>query len=525
MHYLDQRWISLVTFLPLLAALALLLIPSRRERLVRHFTLGATLATFVLSLPLYFEYARLIAHASPAAGVKGLFLFEVPLEWISAFSVHYLVGVDGISLLLVLLTTFLGPICALSAYRYITVRVKQYMIAMLLLQFGMTGVFVALDMFLFYVFWELMLIPMYLIIGVWGGPRRIYAAVKFFVYTMVGSVLMLAAILYLYKSCGSSFDYFELAARTRMLGATAQLVLFAGFALAFAIKVPMFPFHTWLPDAHVEAPTAGSVILAGVMLKMGTYGFLRFAIGLFPGAAFQAAPLISMLAVIGIVYGALVAMVQPDVKKLVAYSSVSHLGFVMLGMFAFNTMGMQGSVLQMINHGISTGGLFLLVGMLYERRHTRMIRDFGGLGRVVPVFAVFLMILTLSSIGLPGTNGFTGEFLILLGSFRNSVPLTVAAATGVVLAAVYMLWMYQRVMFGEVTNEANAEIEDMRPREWAYMLPLVLMVFWIGLHPNTFLALIEPSVNALLQQIGVTDGGAAAQAGPALRHAAAMLAP
>ena len=481
------RLITLTVFLPLAGALLLTLFRKTAEGAIKGFALLTSLVTFAVSVPLYFLYR-------PEAA---LWLKEPALDWIRSYGIRYAVGVDGISLFLVLLTTFITPVCLLASWNYIQKHVKEYYIAFLLLEMGMLGVFVALDVFLFYVFWELMLIPMYLIIGVWGGPRRIYAAVKFFIYTMIGSVLMLVAILYTYAAAGKhTFDYFA------WLGVSipgdVQVWLFLAFALAFAIKVPMFPFHTWLPDAHVEAPTAGSVILAAVLLKMGTYGFIRFAMPLYPQGASTFTPLICGLAVVGIIYGALVSMVQKDVKKLVAYSSVSHLGFVMLGMFAMTTMAVEGSILQMINHGISTGLLFLLVGVLYERRHTRLIEDFGGIGKVVPAFAVIFMITTLSSIGLPGTNGFVGEFLILLGSFQAQRTYTILAASGVILAAVYMLWMYQRVVFGVVTHPENEGMKDLSAREWAYLLPMVLFVFWIGFYPRTFLDKMEPSVNALV---------------------------
>ena len=487
MELLPFRLISLTVFLPLLGAVLLIFIRKSEESTIKGFALGTSLVTFALSLPLFFWY-------QPA---KSLWMKEAVVPWIDAFGISYAVGIDGISLFLFLLTTLSTPICLLASWNYIKKNVKEFYICFLLLEVGMLGVFVSLDIFLFYVFWELMLIPMYLIIGVWGGPRRIYAAVKFFIYTMVGSVLMLVAIIYTYWAVGEgTFDYFTWVGAG--IPAATQLMLFLAFALAFAIKVPMFPFHTWLPDAHVEAPTAGSVILAGVLLKMGTYGFLRFALPLYPYAADYFTPLFCTLAVVGIIYGALVSLVQKDVKKLVAYSSVSHLGFVMLGIFALNTISIEGSILQMINHGVSTGLLFLMVGILYERRHTRMIADFGGLAKVIPAFAVIFMITTLSSIGLPGTNGFIGEFLILIGSFKTQMVFTIFAASGVILAAVYMLWMYQRVMFGKVTKQENEIIKDLSAREWAYLLPLLVFVFWIGFYPKTFLDKMEPSVNSMI---------------------------
>ena len=448
---------------------------------------------FILSLPLFFLFNNATHEMQ----------FQEVVPWIESYGITYHLGIDGISLLLVLLTTFLTVLCILSSWSAITVRVKEYMISFLFLETGMVGALVALDLVLFYVFWEVMLIPMYLLIGVWGDPkRRIYAAIKFFIYTMAGSVLMLVAILALYffnlKATGThTFDVLELYKTVIPVG--TQYWLFAAFAVAFAIKVPMFPFHTWLPDAHTEAPTAGSVILAGVLLKMGTYGFIRFAMPLFPNAAMAFLPLICILAIIGIIYGAMVSMMQADLKRLVAFSSVSHLGYVMLGMFALNMQGVEGSVYQMLNHGISTGSLFLLVGMVYERRHTRMISDFGGLSKVMPVFAVIFMIVTLSSIGLPGTNGFVGEFLILLGAFRSKIVYGVVAATGVILGAAYMLWMFQRVMFGELKNPENMKLKDLNMREIATMVPMVLLIFVMGIYPKLFFTKMDVSVDHFLK--------------------------
>jgi NADH-quinone oxidoreductase subunit M len=405
---------------------------------------------------------------------------------------------------LIMLTTILTVLCVLSSWNSVERNVKGYYISMLLLTTGMIGVFCALDLFLFYVFWEVMLIPMYFIIGIWGGPNRVYAAIKFVLFTMFGSLLMLVAILYLYfAQHGFSGEYsFDLLKIMQMpIAYNVQLWLFGAFALAFAIKVPLFPFHTWLPDAHVQAPTAGSVILAGVLLKMGTYGFVRFCLPLFPEATIAYLPYISVLAIIAIIYGALVAMVQRDVKSLVAFSSVSHMGFVMLGMFALNMQGLQGSVIQMLNHGISTGALFLIVGMIYERRHTRMIDDFGGLAKVMPRFAAFFMIITLSSIGLPFTNGFVGEFLILLGTFKSHPTYAIIAATGVILAACYMLWMYQRVIFGKVTKPENERLKDLSVREKVILTPLVVLVFWIGIYPKPFLDRVEPAVRQILERV------------------------
>ncbi|MBI2555386.1 MAG: NADH-quinone oxidoreductase subunit M, partial [Candidatus Rokubacteria bacterium] len=427
------------------------------------------------------------------------------------------------SLLLVLLTTFLSPLALLSSWRAVEDRVKEFSISMLLLETGMLGVFVSLDLFLFYIFWEAMLIPMYLIIGVWGGPARIYAAIKFILYTLTGSVLMLVAILALYFQHGAAtgtytFDLPTLAGYLVPPG--AEVWLFLAFAVAFAIKVPMFPFHTWLPDAHVEAPTAGSVILAGVLLKMGTYGFLRFCLPLFPQASLAFVPWIFLLALVGIVYGAWVSMVQPDLKKLVAYSSVSHLGFVVLGLFTLTPQGIVGGIIQMVNHGLSTGALFLMVGLLYERRHTRLIADFGGLWKAIPAFSVLFMIVSLSSLGLPGLNGFVGEFLILVGAFAwaagpSAAPaaylVPVLATSGIIFTAVYMLWMYQRVCFGEITSEANRGLADLTRREWAVLLPVLLFIVWIGVYPRPFTGMTEASVQALITQVqakvAATPGG------------------
>ncbi len=485
--------LTIVTFLPLAGAIMLLFINGEKQERIKRVALGIAIIDFIISLPLFILFKLDTSE----------FQFVQNVPWIKEFGISYHVGIDGISLFLFLLTSFLSLICILASWN-IKDRIKEYMIAMLILQTGMLGVFISLDLFLFYMFWELMLIPMYLIIGVWGGPRRIYATIKFFVYTMAGSVLMLIAILFLYfmnyNATGEyTFDLLKIYNLDIPMG--AQFWLFLAFFFAFAIKVPMFPFHTWLPDAHVEAPTAGSVILAGVLLKMGTYGFVRFSLPLFPYASHQFIPLITWLAVAGIIYGALVAMVQEDLKKLVAYSSVSHLGFVILGIFVFNVQGMEGGILQMINHGLSTGALFLIVGMLYERRHTRLIADYGGVTKKMPVLAVFFMIMTLSSIGLPGLNGFVGEFLILLGTFKSNVLLAVIATTGVILSACYMLWMFQRVMFNKITNPENAKLKDINKREWALLLPITILVFWIGIYPKPILSRMEVSVKHLLTQV------------------------
>lgn len=488
--------LSLVTYLPAAAAVILLLVPRRFELAIKTYAFLISAATFVLSLHLCF-------HFDPS---QGGMQFEESVSWIEGSMIRHHMGIDGISLFLVLLTTFLTPLAILSSWRSISQRLKPYMICMLFLETGMLGVFCALDLVLFYVFWEVMLIPMYFLIGVWGGERRIYAAVKFILYTMVGSLLMLVAILYLFHLNGSTtFDYGEiarnLAAGSIKIQYSEEFWLFMAFLLAFAIKVPLFPFHTWLPDAHVEAPTAGSVILAGVLLKMGTYGLLRFCLPLFPSASVMMAPYLSVLALIGIVYGALVAMVQPDLKKLVAYSSVSHMGLVVLGIFAFTQQGLQGSVLQMLNHGLSTGALFLLVGMMYERRHTRLIADFGGLAHRNPVLAALFLVVTLSSIGLPGLNGFVGEVLILAGTFVKSKAYAAVAATGMILGAVYMLWMYQRVFLGKVTHEENLRMSDIGMREKLLLIPILLMMLWIGVYSGPFLKRMDASLQLVEQRI------------------------
>jgi NADH-quinone oxidoreductase subunit M len=483
--------LTLVTFFPLLGIILLLFVPKTQVGSIRAIAIIIAFITLLLSFVMYSLFDPF------ANGMQ----FEINIPWITAFGINYHVGIDGISLLLIMLTTILSLIAIISSWSAITTGIKGYYISLLLLETGMIGVFVALDLFLFYVFWEAMLIPMYFLIGVWGGPRKIYAAIKFVLFTMFGSLLMLVALLYLYFMYHSysgeySFDLLKMYQMPIPMG--AQTYLFMAFALAFAIKVPIWPFHTWLPDAHVEAPTAGSVILAGVLLKMGTYGFVRICLPLFPQATLEFVPLISILAIIGIIYGALVSMVQRDVKSLIAFSSVSHLGFVMLGMMALNVQGLEGSVIQMINHGISTGALFLLVGMIYERRHTRMIADFGGLSKSMPVFSTFFMIVALSSIGLPLTNGFVGEFLILLGTFKANTLYAVLASIGVILAACYMLWMLQRVIFGKITNVANENLHDLSGREKLVLIPLIILIFWIGIYPKPFFIRMEPAVKNIL---------------------------
>jgi NADH-quinone oxidoreductase subunit M len=486
---------------PVIGAILLLFLrdDERSAGTVRSVALIVSTLVFALTLLLWNRF-------DPA---QADFQFTERHAWIPAFGISYAIGVDGISLFLVVLTAFLTPLALLGSWESVHRRLKAFCVFMLLLESAMVGVFISLDLFLFYVFWDAMLIPMYFLIGIWGYDRRIYAAVKFILYTMAGSVLMLVAILglaYLHDASGGGYSFDLRQLYGLQVPPALQFWFFLAFALAFAIKVPLFPFHTWLPDAHVEAPTAGSVILAGVLLKMGTYGLVRFAFPLFPDAAAFFAPWLAVLAVVGIIYGALVAMVQPDMKKLVAYSSVSHLGFVVLGIAAMNTQGVQGAVYQMLNHGISTGGLFLIVGMLSDRRHTRLISEYGGLKKVVPRLVAVFFIVTLSSIGLPGLNGFVGEFLILLGAFRWDPRYAAFAATGVILSATYMLWMFQRVNYGPVTNDKNKALADLVPREWLVIAPIVAMTVVMGVWPNLFLRPMEPSVNRLLGQVRQRSG-------------------
>ena len=490
--------LTTIVFLPLAGALLLLLVENsdgRRDAVIRWTALGVSLAVFAATLLLWSRF-------DPASAD---FQFKEQHDWIPSFGIQYFVGVDGISLFLLVLTGFLTPLALLSSWESVHKKVKEFAAFVLLLESAMLGVFVSLDLFLFYMFWDAMLIPMYFLIGIWGYERRIYAAVKFILYTATGSVLMLVAIVGLawmhHSLTGAGYSFNLLKLYDLRIPAQFEFWFFLAFALAFAIKVPLFPFHTWLPDAHVEAPTAGSVILAGVLLKMGTYGLVRFAFPLFPSAAAYFAPALATLAVVGIIYGALVAMVQPDMKKLVAYSSVSHLGFVVLGICAMNVQGMQGAIYQMLNHGISTGGLFLVVGMIYERRHTRMIAEFGGLAKTMPIFAVFFLIITLSSIALPGTNGFVGEFLILLGTFRSNVSFGVIATTGVVLGAVYMLWMFQRVMYGEIKKEENLKLKDINKREITILVLIVFFIFFMGLYSQPFFKKMDVSATHYLQYI------------------------
>jgi NADH-quinone oxidoreductase subunit M len=488
MSSVTEHLLSLLIFLPVAGAVAIAL--SRREAVALQKAIGflVTALTFVLSLYLVGRFESIPQMQ-----------FVEQHAWIPAYGISYHVGVDGLSLWLVILTTLLTPLCLLGSWTSIHESVREFGVFMLLLEAGMIGVFVSLDLFLFYVFWEAMLIPMYFLIGIWGHDRRIYAAVKFFLYTMAGSMLMLVAFLVLYRVNGrATFDILTLAAHP--VAPEIQTWLFLACALAFAIKVPMWPFHTWLPDAHVEAPTAGSVILAGVMLKMGGYGFLRLAIPLFPDAALRFAPWIGWLAVIGIVYGALVSLVQPDMKKLVAYSSVSHLGFVMLGIASFTTTSVVGAVYQMLNHGISTGALFFMVGMLYDRRHTRLIAQFGGIKTVMPWFSALFLLVCLSSIAVPGFNGFVGEFLILMGSWPFDKAMVAVATLGVILSAAYILWMVKRVLYGEVTNEKNRALPDLSPREAAILVPLCLLALFMGVASPLFTRKIEPSVDNLIRE-------------------------
>lgn len=485
--------VSLVTFFPLLGAVLFVFIHRNEHRLARHLALGITLINFLLSLILFFRFENGISAPQ----------FTEKSQWLG-FGLEYHVGVDGISLLLVLLTNFLMPIIILSSWTAIEKHVKEYHMFMLMLQCGIIGVFVSLNLFLFYIFWEAMLIPMYFLIGIWGGKRRIYATVKFVLFTMFGSLLMLVAIIFLYslyyKATGvfslNIFDFYEI-----ILPPGIQTWLFLAFGLAFAIKVPMFPFHTWLPDAHVEAPTAGSVILAGVLLKMGTYGFLRFGLPLFPEAVEKFVPLLMILSVIGIIYGALMALTQKDVKSLVAYSSVSHMGLIMLAVFAVNMDSLQGAIYQMLNHGLSTGALFLCVGILYQRAHTRLIKDYGGVSRQMPVFAAVFLIVILSSAGLPGLNGFVGEVLCLFGIFQTSPLMAVLGVTTIILGAAYLLWMYQRVMQGPITHQHVKQFNDLSKRELGYFIPILILIFLMGIYPRPFLKKMEASVEFIINQV------------------------
>lgn len=496
MNQLNFPIISFIIFFPLAGVLMLLFIRGDKNKnydLLRKAAFVISLFEFAVSLALPIYFNSETPHMQ--------FVEHVP--WVKSMGLSYFVGIDGISLWLVVLTTFLVPLCMLCSWTYIQKNVKAFLISMLFLETAMIGAFVSLDLVIFFIFWELMLIPMFLLIGVWGGSRRIYSAIKFFLYTAGGSVFMFVAILYLYyynyTTTGiATFNLLEL--YNLHIPVSIQFWLCIAFFLAFAVKVPMFPLHTWLPDAHVEAPAAGSVILAAILLKMGTYGFLRFAMPLFPYAAHQLLPVIAVLAIAGIIYAALVAWVQPDMKKLVAYSSVSHLGYVMLGLFALNMQGIEGGIYQMLNHGINTGALFILVGMLYERRHTRMMEDFGGLAKEMPIFATFFMIVTLATVAVPGTNGFVGEFMVLVGVFKTYPIYGVFAVSGMILGAVYMLWMYQQVMFGPVDKDENRNIPDMNMREIATMLPIAVLVFVMGIFPGFFMRKMDASVSLFISR-------------------------
>ncbi len=501
MDFLSNHALTALVFLPLFFGLVLLVFPTvspASKTFLKILALFFSVLVFIISLYLFTHFNE------QSTGFQ--FIEQVP--WIPAFGISYFVGIDGISLLLILLTTFLTPIVVLSSWKAIEEKIKSYYFLLLFLETGMLGAFVALDTILFYVFWEAMLIPMYLLIGIWGAKERIYAATKFFLFTLVGSLIMLVAIFYLMSLYKAQFGTYT-ASLTELYKLkipfngfySPQTLMFLAFALSFAIKVPLFPLHTWLPDAHVQAPTAGSVILAGVLLKLGGYGFLRFAFPLFPQAVQYCAPAFMILGTIAIIYGACVAMVQPDIKKLVAYSSVSHMGYVMLGLFSLNTLAINGSVYQMLSHGISTGGLFLIVGMMYERRHTKEISEFGGISKSMPIFAVAFMIVTLSSIALPGTNGFIGEFLILMGVFQVKKLFAVLAGLGVIFGAVYMLWMFQRVMFGPITKEANRNLKDLSFRECLVMAPILIAIFVMGIFPNLFMSKMNTSIQTFLTQV------------------------
>lgn len=502
----DIPILSIMTYIPLAGALALVFLPKEKTGAIKHFALAVALLDFLVSVPLWLALDR------TAPGYQ----FVEKISWIPSLGVNYHFGIDGISLVLVLLTTLTGVIAIYSSFTAITERQKEYYVLLLLLQTFMIATFCCLDFFLFYVFWEVMLVPMYFLIGVWGGERRLYAAIKFFLYTLAGSVLMLLGIIALYflnttgflgyPGLGNppSFSIEQLTTVAAGLPATLQIWLFFALFFSFAIKVPMFPFHTWLPDAHTEAPTAGSVILAAILLKMGTYGFVRFSLPMFPDAINTpwVQRVMIALAIIGIVYGAMVTLVQKDMKRLIAYSSVSHLGFVMLGVFSLNMAGVQGGILQMVNHGISTGALFLLVGIVYERRHTRMISDYGGLARPMPIYATYFLIMALSSMGLPLLNGFIGEFSILAGAFARSFWWALFAGTGIILGAAYLLWLYQRVFFGELTNPANAKLPDLTLREQLTLIPLVILAFWIGLYPRPFFDVLRVPSEKIVAAVG-----------------------
>ncbi|MYN64520.1 MAG: NADH-quinone oxidoreductase subunit M [Acidobacteria bacterium] len=490
----DSSLLSLILFTPLVGALVLLFVPKRQEDVIRWIANVAVFIGFLVSLPLWFHYDT----ANPD------FQFVERLPWIPSIGAEYFLGVDGFSVLLILLTTLMGVIAVLSSWTAITMRVKEYYIFLLMLQTGMIGAFVSLDFLLFFLFWEVMLVPMYFLIGIWGSDNRLYSAIKFFLFTLVGSVVMLLGILavYFYNHSVTGVYTFDVTQFHQLsIPADMQWWIFLAFFLGFAVKVPMFPFHTWLPDAHTDAPTAGSVILAAVLLKMGTYGFIRFSLPILPEGTAAFVPLVAALSIIGIVYGALVAMAQRDWKRLVAYSSVSHMGMVMLGMFALTPVGITGSIVQQLNHGISTGALFLIVGIVYERRHTRLIAEYGGLSKVMPVYAAVFLIMTMSSIGLPTLNGFIGEILILQGVFVVQKTWAFFAASGIVLGAAYMLWLYQRTMFGTVDNPKNENLPDLSMREFVTFVPLLVLAVWIGLYPKPFLDRLETSVDKVMMRV------------------------
>ena len=518
---MQNHILSIILFTPLVGAILLLFVPKENKDAIRWIANIFALAGFLISLPLVSLFWDKVTTGDTAAFK---FVEGSANNWIPSIGAGYILGIDGISFLLIMLTTLLGWISILSSWTAIENRVKEYYVWFLVLQTGMLGVFMALDFFLFFVFWEAMLVPMYLLIGIWGGPRKLYAAIKFFLYTLAGSVLMLLGILFLYFHHHSVTGVYTFALESLYktapqiysdYGPYAATLLFLSFFFAFAIKVPMFPFHTWLPDAHVEAPTAGSVILAGVLLKMGTYGFIRFSLPFFPDVAMhpKVRGWMIFLSLVAIIYGALVSLMQKDMKKLVAYSSVSHLGFCTLGIFALNPAALSGSVLQQINHGISTGALFLIVGILYERRHTREIAEYGGISNVMPVYATITMIMFLSSMGLPLLNGFVGEFTILQGTFMESWRWAAWAAPGVILAAAYLLWLYQRVFFGTVTNPKNEKLHDLTPRELLTFAPLVVVAFWIGLYPKPFFEILQQPVNQLVLTVRPGYPGISAPAG------------
>ncbi len=493
-NILDFPILSMVTFAPLVGVPIILLLKEEKSQLIKWVAFIVSLFTFLTSLIVLFNFRS--GESQPQLVERTM--------WIEAWNIRYYLGVDGVSIWLLLLTTLISPIAIVSSFTAIKDRVKEYYLFMLMLQTAMTGVFVALDMFLFYVFWEFTLVPMYFLIGIWGGPRRVYAAIKFFLYTMAGSIVMLLAILYLGLQGGTFAIPDLIAQNAKWVGAGAEIWLFLAFAAAFAIKVPLWPFHSWLPDAHVEAPTAGSVILAGILLKMGTYGFVRFNLPLFPQASHDAAPFIAILAIIGIIYGAIVSFAQTDVKKLVAYSSVSHLGFVMLGIFSLNSQGLQGGILQMVNHGLSTGALFLLVGVLYERRHTREMDKFGGVWRLMPLYGTVTLIVSLSSMGLPGLNGFVGEFVILQGAFAHDWIWAAFAASGIILAAIYILTMFQKIFLGQSNDPENEKLanQPMRWHELVALAPILVLIFWIGLQPAPFFDLMDSAVGGILDIVG-----------------------